>query len=456
MSLSSASPYPAVVVAKFGGTSVANHAAMVNCARIILTNADVKLVVVSAPSGVTNLLVSLCQPQLDATAREQALSAIAGIVHAIVAELAAPESVTEQIERLLAELVALARDPELAYDPAKRDLMVSFGERFSSVLMAQVLCEQGADAMAFDVCSVLKTDSQFGKAQPLLQATKQCAEQLLRPVLQQHIVVTQGFIGSDHRGRVTTLGRGGSDYSAALLAEALTATRVDIWTDVVGVYSTDPRLCQAAKPIKELSFSEAAEMATFGAKVLHPATIAPASRANIPVFVGSSREPEQGGTLITRNSSDCQRVKAVTLRKEQLLLTLKSPEMLYATGFLAKVFKILSDFNLSVDLITTSEISVALTIDSPANATRVELSEECLAKLAAFCEVKVERGLSLIALVGSKLALGPQLQPNLMKVLADVDIRLICHGASSNNLCFLVNAEVANDVVVRCHQALLE
>jgi len=245
----------------------------------------------------------------------------------------------------------------------------------SSYLFTQVLRGQGLDAVRFDVRKVLKTDSQFAKATPNIAATAAAAQKYLVPLLAEQVVVTQGFIGSDEHNQTTTLGRGGSDYSAALLAEAINAKSVHIWTDVVGIFSTDPRLCVKATPIARLSFDEAAEMATFGAKVLHPATILPASRSHISVFVGSSREPQLGGTWIEKEKSEQPGIRAVTQRKNQILLTVKSPEMLLASGFLARVFTILSEFNISVDLVTTSEISVAITLDNAPNASRPELDQ---------------------------------------------------------------------------------
>ena len=305
------------------------------------------------------------------------------------------------------------------------DELLSFGERLSSYLFTQVLRLKGLNATRFDVRQVLKTDSQFGKATPNVAATAQAAKAHLIPLLDDSVIVTQGFIGSDANNLTTTLGRGGSDYSAALLAEAINAKSVHIWTDVVGIFSTDPRLCVKATPIARLSFDEAAEMATFGAKVLHPATILPASRSHINVFVGSSTEPERGGTWIEREKSQLPGIRAVTQRKNQILLTLKSPEMLLASGFLARIFTILSECNISVDLVTTSEISVAITLDNAPNASRPELDQACLDKLAEFCHVSVENNLTLVALIGSEIVLR-QHEMNLMQVLSEFNIRLIC------------------------------
>ncbi|WP_125718889.1 lysine-sensitive aspartokinase 3 [Pseudoalteromonas rubra] len=441
------------VVAKFGGTSVANFEAMQRCAAIVHDNPDVRVVVVSASAGVTNHLVTLTQQKVDAAEREALFQSVMKIQQDILAYLTLDADLESGFNDTKEAFYALAQLPAL--DAQQCDEMLSFGERFSSYLFTQVLRDLGVTSGRFDVRQVLKTDRQFGKAVPDVAATRDAAMAHLAPQLSEQVVVTQGFIGSDNQGQTTTLGRGGSDYSAALLAEAIAAQSVHIWTDVVGIFSTDPRLCHKARPIARLSFDEAAEMATFGAKVLHPATILPASRSGISVFVGSSRDPHAGGTWIEKNNRSEPGIRAVTQRKNQILLTLKSPEMLLASGFLARIFTILSAHNISVDLVTTSEISVALTLDNAPNATRPELAQACLDELGEFCQVSVENNLTLVAMIGSEIQLRHG-EASLMQVLADFNIRLICHGASRHNLCFLVEQGESDAVVQAIHSRLLE
>ncbi|MDO6834880.1 lysine-sensitive aspartokinase 3 [Pseudoalteromonas carrageenovora] len=441
------------IVAKFGGTSVANFEAMSRCSEIIVADKSVRIVAVSASAGVTNHLVALCKSSITPEQRQEHIDGVLAIQHAILDELSLDADLAVGFNETLKAFQTLAL--ETLTTDQQHDELLSFGERLSSYLFAQVLRLKGLNADRFDVRKVLKTDSQFGKATPNVKATAQAAKEVLIPLLDEQVIVTQGFVGSDEFGQTTTLGRGGSDYSAALLAEAINAKSVHIWTDVVGIFSTDPRLCAKATPIARLSFDEAAEMATFGAKVLHPATILPASRSHINVFVGSSREPERGGTWIEREKSQHPGIRAVTQRKNQILLTLKSPEMLLASGFLARVFTILSEFNISVDLVTTSEISVAITLDNAPNASRPELEQACLDKLAEFCHVSVENNLTLVALIGSEIQLR-QHEMNLMNVLKEFNIRLICHGASKHNLCFLVEQSESDTVVQAIHSRLLE
>ncbi|MEI5638819.1 MULTISPECIES: lysine-sensitive aspartokinase 3 [unclassified Pseudoalteromonas] len=441
------------VVAKFGGTSVADFEAMSRCAHIVRDNPSVRVVVVSACAGVTNHLVSLTQQKQNQVEREATVAAVAAIQQAIIDKLNLDVDLATGYQQTFTEFEALASLPALSKQQC--DEMLSFGERFSSYLFTQVLRDNQVDAGRFDVRQVLKTDTQFGKAEPDIAVTRSAAQAHLVTRLPQQVQVTQGFIGSDPYGQTTTLGRGGSDYSAALLAEAIDASSVHIWTDVVGIFSTDPRLCVNAKPIARLSFDEAAEMATFGAKVLHPATILPASRKGIAVFVGSSRDPLSGGTWIEKEKTAQAGIRAVTQRKNQILLTLKSPEMLLASGFLARIFTILSNYNISVDLVTTSEISVALTLDNAPNASRPELEQACLDELSQFCHVSVENNLTLVAMIGSEIQL-KQCELNLMDVLSDFNIRLICHGASKHNLCFLVEQHESDQVVQSIHARLLE
>jgi len=271
-------------------------------------------------------------------------------------------------------------------------------------------------------------------------------------------VVTQGFIGAEAKGRTTTLGRGGSDYTAALLGEALSVARVDIWTDVPGIYTTDPRVVPAAKRIDRITFEEAAEMATFGAKVLHPATLLPAVRRGIPVFVGSSKDPAAGGTLVCNTTVNPPLFRALALRRKQTLVTLHSLSMLHSHGFLAEVFGILARHNVSVDLITTSEVSVALTLDTTGSTSSGAslLTTSLLTELSSLCRVEVEENLALIALIGNKLSQASGVGKEVFGVLDPFNIRMICYGASSYNLCFLVPGNDADQVITTLHRNLFE
>lgn len=443
-------------VAKFGGTSVADYDAMQRCADIIVNNPDTRVVVVSASAGVTNYLVQLAQGNLTEQQQDKIIQAICDIEYAVIERLNKPADVLTALDNLIHEMSAIARHEQLSESLKLKDALLSFGERMSSLLFAELLRQRGVQAVNFDIRQVLKTDSTFSHAQPDIEATRIQVQTLVKPELSHSVFVTQGFIGSDSENATTTLGRGGSDYSAALLAEALDAETLHIWTDVTGIFTTDPRVASSARPIPEISFDEAAEMATFGAKILHPATLIPAIRSGSKVFVGSSRAANEGGTWISRETQERPAYRAIALRRDQVLLTLKSPNMLHATGFLADVFGILAKYKISVDLITTSEISVALTIDEPQNGTRKTLSPELLAELGEICDVKVEQGLSLVAVIGNRLQAVNGVGGKVLSAMDSYNLRMICHGASPNNLCFLVYTEDAERIVENLHRQLFE
>ena len=447
-------------VAKFGGTSVATYAAMVRCVKILSTHPNVRVVVVSAPAGVTNLLVRLAEISLNGGELITILIEIKIIINAILLSLA-EESISilqQQIATMFIDLENLAKKLSKQYNQQLMDELLSYGERFSARLFTAVLLEHRFQAVYQDARALIKTDNNFAKAKVLMNETSECVTKLLLPQCSNHIVVTEGFIGSTVQNITTTLGRGGSDYSAALLAEALHADLLQIWTDVPGIYTVDPRLVEHAKPIANLSFTEAAELATFGAKVLHPATLWPAIRKNIPVFVGSSMLSDAQGTWIRAKCPEHVEepmLCAIALRRDQSLLTVSSLEMLQTHGFLAKIFSILAHHQLSVDLVTTSEVSVALTLNhSDKTGSSDLLTDEILSELQAIGNVSlnIDKNLSLIALVGNRLHLAAGLSGKVFSALSQFNIRLICHGASAHNLCFLVDDCDAKPIIQILHQ----
>ena len=462
------------IVAKFGGTSLANFTAMTRCANIVLNNPTIRVVVLSASSGVTDLLTRLAENKQTPCNRKKILSQVYAIQQKIVDEIETSCVLTENINKLHANLCLFVNALNSTISQKQADEILSYGERFSSLIFLTVMEQAanervmlrrenclGKDAgfLKVDAFDILRTNSAFGKAIPDITITKALCEEHLLPLLANNIVVTQGFIGADHFGNITTLGRGGSDYSAALFSEALNAQCLQIWTDVDGIYTTDPRITLAAKPMPELNFTEAAELATFGAKVLHPATLLPAKRANIDVFIGSSLTPNATGTWIKRQVSE-PGIRAIALRDNQTLLTLTSPDMLLASGFLARVFAILAKHELSVDLITTSEISVALTLDKQfsnqeiTNHSGIKALDFCLQELKDFCSVTVEARLALIAVIGNHTYADGKNNSagRLFSALAKHQPRLICHGASIHNICFLVEQQQAKGIVEKIHE----
>nr|WP_241033860.1 lysine-sensitive aspartokinase 3 [Vibrio maerlii] len=430
---------------------------MSRCAAIIENNPNTKLVVSSACSGVTNLLVELANGVADQARRQEVLNQLAQIHNEILDQLADPLSVEKEVHIILDSVATAAEAASYQTSTKLTDHLVACGELMSTHILAQLMRERDIDAVRFDIRDVLRTDSNFGKAEPQLDAIAQLAQDKLVPLCQQQVVVTQGFIGSDEEGNTTTLGRGGSDYSAALIAESVQAAGLEIWTDVPGIYTTDPRIAPKASPIPEISFSEASEMANFGAKILHPSTLVPALRHDIPVFVGSSKEPEKGGTWIRHQVESSPLFRALALRCNQTMVTLRSANMFHAYGFLAKVFEILAKHKISVDLITTSEISVSLTLDqTDTSGGAPELPQAAREELEELCTVEIEQNLCLVALIGNNMSESKGYAKQVFSTLEDFNLRMICYGASPHNLCFLLHESVSKSAIQKLHRELFE
>ncbi|MCQ9122571.1 lysine-sensitive aspartokinase 3 [Rodentibacter caecimuris] len=445
-------------VAKFGGTSVANYAAMTACAKIIINDPNTRVVVLSASAGVTNLLVELANG-VEAEKRRRLIGEVRQIQENILNELKDDSLVRPIIEKYIENIEYLSEAASLATSTALTDELISHGEMMSTQIFIEILREQNKSASWIDMRSIVATNNHFGKAVPDDEKTQRNSDNILKPLIDRgELIITQGFIGREPGGKTTTLGRGGSDYSAALLAEVLNAKDVLIWTDVAGIYSTDPRIVPTAQRIDTMSFAEAAEMATFGAKVLHPATLLPAVRSNIPVYVGSSKAPQDGGTWVTRDPQPRPTFRAIALRRDQTLLTLSSLSMLHAQGFLANVFSILAKHKISVDTITTSEISIALTLDKTGSSSSgtTLLSGELLEELSQYCTVKVDTGLSLVALIGNELHIASGIAKRIFETLESYNVRMISYGASTNNICMLVQSKHADEVVRSLHKSLFE
>lgn len=438
-----------VVVAKFGGTSLGDARGMERSAR---TAADrgAALVVVSAVAGVTDRLAALASllARGDRAGASGAVRGLASDHRRVARDLGVPGGALDSLEEPLGELESLRGAPA-GDDPRTAAEVQAFGERLSSALFAWALGrERGGAVELVDARSVVRTDDRWLKARVDFQETGRRARRAFPEDGAPR--VTQGFIGSEARGGTTLLGRGGSDYTAAVLAEALGAGVLEIWTDVEGVRTTDPRICPHAGPIREMTWEEAAELAVLGAKVLHPATLVPARRGGVRVHVGSSFRPDGGGTWIVEEAREAPLVRAVSKRDGQRLLTISTPRMLHAHGFLRRIFGVFDDFAVSVDAVTTSEVSVALTVE------REDASDALLLELRRFAGVRAEDGFSLVSLVGNGVDRAPGFVAAAVRTLGDIDIRMVCHGASSHNLCLLVRSGQGRDAVARLHRAFIE
>jgi len=433
---------------------MANAEAMHRCAEIIAKDPDKKIIVVSATSGTTNLLTQICESQVGVE-KDALLNELRSKHSAICDDLKNSNEVRLRVTTLLDELEAYISSRK-TITAGDQDEILSFGERLSSTIFTNILQEKVAGAKWVDAREVMITDDTHGSAEPNIDQIAKRAKGKWLPLFKNHCLITQGFIGSTENGVTTTLGRGGSDYSAALYAEAIEADVLEIWTDVSAVYTTDPRIVKDARPITEISFDEAAELSVFGAKVLHPATLKPAIRKRIKVYVGSSMNPELPGTWIVKETKSNPVIRAISLRRKQTLLNVHSLDMLHRSGYLARLFEVLAKYKISVDLVTTSEVSVSLTLDTDIqSAEKNKLTPEVLAELRTFSDVNIDRDLSLIALVGNNLHATAGLSGPVFGALQDINIRLICHGASSHNLCFLVKEDQAEEVVQILHKKFI-
>ncbi|MBN2244112.1 MAG: lysine-sensitive aspartokinase 3 [Acidobacteria bacterium] len=447
-----------MIVCKFGGTSVQDADAMMRIAKIIEERRGLHPVVVSSAMGkTTNRLLEIArtasrgnqQAALDLLAdledyhlREARKLAIA------VSEDPVAEKINSYFKEMRDLVYGLSALCELT--PRVSDAMASYGERLSTAILAQVLENQGIPAQLMDARQCIITDDQFVNANPLPGETEAAVARHLGPVLRDgRVPVFQGFIGSNREGVTTTIGRGGSDHSASLVGAALGAEEIQIWTDVDGIMTTDPRMVPGARRVKEISFNEAAELAYFGAKVLHPATILPAVRKNIPVRVLNSFKPDQEGTLITNETQPCENpVKAIAYKKGITVLHIASTRMLMAHGFLRRIFEIFDHYRVSVDVVSTSEVSVSLTVDE--TSTLWDLVTE----LKKIGEVNVEGSQAIVCCVGENLRNIPGVPHRVFSALEDIGIHMISQGASSINITFVIGEDSLTEAVQRLHDSL--
>lgn len=422
----------------------------------IAKNFDSYLVIVSATSGTTDQLIALAKMaskgQMD---ESKALMTEIQNKHRKITEEAKSSTDTLQIlEGFFTELDLLVQNIALLREltPRANDHILSLGERMSSVIFKDIMTKTLPDkeVRLLDARSIIRTDSHYSRAIPLIEDIgKNSAEKLDRH--DNIVYVSQGFIGADREGNTTVLGRGGSDYSAALFAEGIKANVLQIWTDVAGVATTDPRIVPTAKIIPELSYEEAAEMAQYGAKILHPATIAPAVRCEIPVFVGSSFHDSLGGTWIRKVVKEQPTVRAITKRNKQALVTITTPKMFNAFGFMSEIFGIFAKHRISVDCVTTSEIAVAITVDL-ATLDHKKLFDE----LKEVARVEIDADYELISLIGNDLHIRPKIAKKIFSAIEDTNIRMMSLGASAHNFNFLVKESDSNQVINKLHKTLIE
>jgi aspartate kinase len=451
-------PRQHIVVMKFGGTSVEDSTAILRTASIVAGRLRKQLnpiVVVSAMSKVTDTLLAAAA----AAGRNQRQEALKLSDTLRTRHLKTASELVTEADRLTSLQLNIHHDFDSLDDllrgisavgeltPRTEDNVVSFGERLSSVIVAAAFAEQGILSAHVDARTVILTDSHYGKAAPNERAIEAALTSQVLPLVDLgRVPVMGGFIGSCD-GITTTLGRGGSDYTAALIGGALHAGAIEIWTDVNGIMTTDPRIVPEALRVKTISFEEAAELAYFGAKVLHPATILPAVQKNIPVYVLNSRNAENEGTRITAMPPSCASpFKSIAAKKQLTIIDIVASRMLLAHGFLAQVFNIFDKHGCAIDMVATSEISVSVTVDSRAALPAIS------ADLSKLADVKYEGNKALICLVGEDIRGISGISGQVFSAISHINVRMISQGASEINMSFMVNEEDVEEAIRSLHK----
>lgn len=443
-----------MIVMKFGGTSVESSEAIERVSQIVKREEQRNpVVVVSAMGKTTNKLLTAAT-EAAAGRRDRALTIIDELrTQHLNDGLALAGAEAADLDRYirshfewLEELVrGIAIVGELS--PRSTDSIASVGERLSSLIVSFAFRAAGMPAHYVDSRRVLITDDRFTQAQPIFDETNARLAERVAPLTETSVVVMGGFIGSTLDGRTTTLGRGGSDYSASIIGAGLGAEEIQIWTDVDGMLTTDPRIVPDVHRVKQLTFAEAAELAYFGAKVLHPATVMPAVEKNIPVLILNSRRPDAEGTRITSSAVACSNpVKSISCKTNITLVNVRSTRMLLAHGFLRRIFEVFDRFRTSVDMVSTSEVSVSLTVDNTEHLGAIS------AELCHFAEVQAESGQAIVCLVGENLRHRPGIAGRAFQVLHDKNIRMISQGASLLNLGFVVSEDDLVPAVTALHE----
>ncbi len=443
-----------MIVMKFGGSSVESAAAIERVSGIVKARLARKpVVVVSAMGKTTNKLLAMAGEAVAGRREEAArLNRELRAFHLEEASKAIDEQDRPELDRILDdhfqelsafldELTGLREFP-----PQYVDLISSYGERLSSAIVTLAFRHFGLDAVHVDSRSVIITDRRHTQATPLYPRTYAKLEAVVTPLAERQVVVMGGFIGSTQDGFTTTLGRGGSDFSASIIGAGIGAAEIQIWTDVDGMLTCDPRILPGGHRVRIISFGEAAELAYFGAKVLHPATVVPAIDKNIPVLILNSRNPDSEGTRIVGDRVETTNiVKSIACKKDITVVSIRSLRMLMAHGFLRRIFEVFDRYGTSVDMISTSEVSVSLTIDNTG-----KLQEICN-ELSMIAEVTVDRDQAAVCLVGDNITHTPGISARVFGALSKVNVRMISQGSSVLNMSIVVAGADLRSAVEALH-----
>ncbi len=432
-----------MIVMKFGGTSVGDAERIKSIAKLVAARKSKSpIVVVSAVGGVTDLLIKIAKSaaaqNLDTEMLDELITRHVHIAHDLGIDRNILQDDIKELERLVKGVSMIG---ELT--PKTLDAIMAFGERSSSKLVAGYLSSIGHNANAYNAYDVgLVTDSNYGSADVLPEAYPIMNRKISKL---SGIPVITGFLGKDKNGIITTLGRGGSDYTASIVGAAVNAKEIQIWTDVNGIMSSDPKIVKKAETLDVVSYSEASELAFLGAKVLHPKTILPAVNKNIPVKILNSMNPKHKGTVVLKNIKKERRVASITCKKRISVVNLHTPSMFLVHGFLKKVFDTVDRLGLSVDMISTSEVSVSMTFDNEHGLDRL------VRELKKLSEVELLSNRAQISVVGNNLASIPGIFGRIFSALDGIEVEMISSSASEVNQSFVVQEKDANSSILKLH-----
>ena len=446
-----------VLVLKFGGTSVKNISAMKKATELCLSrDFDHVLVVSSAISGMTNKLVYIADQLIIGNYEiSEKVNEVVDIHISMGKELEHSGFKMDKINRHLDNFKTLINQiiEEKSFNDAAYAQIPAFGELLSTTLLTHIIQEKERSASWFDARQVVKTDNHYHKALPDFEQIDKMTKKLLLPALRKkRIVVTQGFLGSNENNETTLLGRGGSDYSASILGAALMASQVEIWTDVDGLMTTDPRIVPQAKTIYDITYEEASELAYFGAKVLHPLTLLPSRKKGIPVLIRNTKNSSHPGTKIHLKAPDDQfkGAKAIAFKKNITAINIVSSRMLMAYGFLGEVFKMFDNHKTPVDLVATSEVSISMTIDDLSNVKAI------CEDLREIGRVEITKDQTIVSVVGTGIRNLAGTAAKVFGAIKDINVNMISQGASQTNLSFIISNNDVEKVVQQLHHELIE
>jgi len=450
-----------MIVMKFGGTSVEDAKAMNNVISIIQkAQPQQPIVVLSAISGATTTFLKAASMSLEGQLDEaharlnQLLERHIAIAENLIDDRPTIQQLILSFKRRFEELKNICHGIALLGELTNRslDAIASIGERLSTLILAEAMEQRGLPVELVDARTFMITNDNFTAAMPLFDIVHEKVIEIFPSLLQSgKIPLTQGFIGTTSKGITTTLGRGGSDYTASIIGASLGAKEIQIWTDVDGVLTADPRIVPNAQKLDTISFNEASELAYFGAKVLHPSTILPAIEKNIPVIVLNSKHPENTGTrIIAQPPTSNLSVKSIASKKGIIVINIISSRMLMAYGFLEMIFSIFNKYKTPVDLVSTSEVAVSLTIDNPTHL------EQIVVELEQTAEVNVFTDKAIVCVIGERIRSISGIARRVFNALGDINVMMISQGASEINMSLVVNEVDVEEAVKRLHSEFFE